>query len=37
MYDTADYMTPKDNDNYSTLEVFNNDTNERIFSNNPLK
>lgn len=36
MYDTADYMTPKDNDNYPTLEVFNDDTNERIFSNNPV-
>lgn len=36
MYDTVDYMTPKDNDNYPTLEVFNDDTNERIFSNNPV-
>lgn len=36
MYDTADYMTPKDNDNYPTLEVFNDDTDERIFSNNPV-
>lgn len=36
MYDTIDYMTPKDNDNYPTLEVFNDDTNERIFSNNPV-
>ena len=35
-YDTADYMTPKDNDNYSTLEVFNEDTDELIFSNNPV-
>lgn len=35
-YDTADYMTPKDNDNYPTLEVFNEDTDERIFSNNPV-
>lgn len=32
-YDTAD---PKDNDNYPTLEVFNEDTDERIFSNNPV-
>ena len=29
-------MTPKDNDNYPTLEVFNEDTDERIFSNNPV-
>lgn len=36
LYDTADHMTPKDNDNYLTLEVFNEDTNERIFSNNPV-
>lgn len=36
LYDTADNMTPKDNDNYPTLEVFNEDTNERIFSNNPV-
>lgn len=35
-YDTADHMTPKDNDNYPTLEVFNEDTDERIFSNNPV-
>ena len=35
-YDTADHMTPKDNDNYPTLEVFNGDTDERIFSNNPV-
>ena len=35
-YDTADYMTPKDNNNYSTLEVFNEDTGELIFSNNPV-
>ena len=35
-YDTAEYMTPKDNDNYSTLEVFNEDTDERIFNNNPV-
>ena len=35
-YDTAYYMTPKDNDNYPTLEVFNEDTDERIFSNNPV-
>ena len=35
-YDTADYMTPKDNNNYSTLEVFNEDTDELIFSNNPV-
>lgn len=36
MYDTADYMTPDQNDNYPTLEVFNDDTNKRIFSNNPV-
>ena len=35
-YDTAYHMTPKDNDNYPTLEVFNEDTDERIFSNNPV-
>ena len=35
-YDTADYMTPKDNDNHPTLEVFNEVTGERIFSNNPV-
>lgn len=35
-YDTADHMTPNDNDNYPTLEVFNEDTDERIFSNNPV-
>ena len=35
-YDTAEYMTPKDNNNYSTLEVFNEDTDELIFSNNPV-
>ena len=35
-YDTAEYMTPKDNDNYPTLEVFNEDTDELIFSNNPV-
>lgn len=35
-YGTADHMTPKDNDNYPTLEVFNEDTDERIFSNNPV-
>ena len=35
-YDTADYMTPKDNYNYPTLEVVNEDTNELIFSNNPV-
>lgn len=35
-YDTAYYMTPKDNNNYPTLEVFNGDTDERIFSNNPV-
>ena len=35
-YDTADHMTPKDNNNYPTLEVFNEDTGERIFSNNPV-
>lgn len=35
-YDTADHMTPKDNNNYPTLEVFNEDTDERIFSNNPV-
>ena len=35
-YDTADYMTPKDNGDYPTLEVFNEDTDERIFSNNPV-
>ena len=35
-YDTTEYMTPKDNDNYSTLEVFNEDTDELIFSNNPV-
>lgn len=29
-------LTPKDNDNYPTLEVFNEDTDERIFSNNPV-
>lgn len=33
-YDTADYMTPEDNNNYPTLEVFNEDTDEQIFSNN---
>lgn len=33
-YDTADYMTPEDNNNYPTLEVFNEDTDERILSNN---
>lgn len=33
-YDTADYMTPEDNNNYPTLEVFNEDTDERIFSDN---
>lgn len=36
LYDTAGYMTPKDNDNYPTLEVFNRDTDEQIFSNNPV-
>lgn len=35
-YETVDYMTPKDNDNYPTLEVYNVDTDERIFSNNPV-
>ena len=35
-YDTADYMTPKDNYNYPTLEVYNRDTHKRIFSNNPV-
>ena len=35
-YDTAEYMTPKDNYNYPTLEVYNRDTHERIFSNNPV-
>lgn len=34
--DTAEHMTPKDNDNCPTLEVFNEDTDERIFSNNPV-
>lgn len=34
--DAAEHMTPKDNDNYPTLEVFNEDTDERIFSNNPI-
>ena len=32
-YNTAD---PKDNNNYPTLEVFNEDTDERIFSNNQV-
>ena len=35
-YDTAEYITPKDNYNYPTLEVYNRDTHERIFSNNPV-
>ena len=35
-YDTAYHMTPKDNNNYPTLEVFNKDTGERIFSNNSI-
>ena len=36
LYDTADHMTPKDNYNYPTLEVYNRDTHKRIFSNNPV-
>lgn len=36
LYDTAEYMTPKDNDNYPTLEVFNKDTDKQIFSNDPV-
>ena len=36
LYDSADHMTPKNNNNYPTLEVFNEDTEERIFSNNPV-
>lgn len=36
LYDTDSHMTPKDNDNYPTLEVFNEDTDKRIFSNNPV-
>jgi hypothetical protein len=31
-----DPMLPKENDNYPILEVFNDDTNEKIFSNNPV-
>lgn len=33
---SADLMTPKENNNYPTLEVFNDDTDEKIFSNNPV-
>lgn len=33
---SADPMLPKENDNYSTLRVFNNDTDEKIFNNNPV-
>ena len=35
-YDTAEYMTPKDNYNYPTLEVYNRDTHKRSFSNNQV-
>ena len=34
--DTAEPVAPKDNNNYPTLEVFNEDTDKRIFSNNPV-
>ena len=36
LYDSANHITPKNNNNYPTLEVFNEDTEERIFSNNPV-
>lgn len=36
LYDTVEYMPPKDNGNCPTLEVYNNHTEERIFSNNPV-
>lgn len=35
-YDTANHMTPEDNNNYPTLEVFNEDTDEQIFDNNSV-
>lgn len=35
-YHSVARLTPKDNDNYPTLEVYNADTDERIFSNNPV-
>lgn len=35
MHGTIDYMTPEDNGNYPTIEVYNDNTNKRIFSNVP--
>lgn len=36
LYDTIDCITPKENNNCPTLEVFNEDTDKEIFSNNPV-
>ena len=34
--DSADYMTPRENNDNPTMEVFNSATDEVILSNNPI-